>query len=347
MPDATAQGVPDAPPSSSAPGLHRGRKVLVCIVAVLLLAELGTRVIASHLPTPLLWQSYETQRKVQQIDALSKKGGAKVVFLGSSLPDVGIEPSIVDQKIGGGVTSYNAGLASSIPRMTASWAEHVVIPELHPRVLVLCLDAYDLGAEGGAGRTVFYNAFLDSAGARQAMHTEDPIQLANRLIGQYSDLWRYKVQLRDPQTVLHAVEGDKPPVAAEAADIDAGGRETEDQNFPFQNQPRVSVTDWSLGQKDVKAVRQLITYAAKRSISVVLVDMPVTNQLVDRMPHGEASYTEFDRDLFDIAASTHTKVLYFDNIRSDSLFLDDIHLNHAGADMLSAKLGTALKPLIH
>ncbi|HEX3794014.1 MAG TPA: hypothetical protein VHV57_05910 [Acidimicrobiales bacterium] len=327
-------------------GKHRARTLILGVVVVLLLAELITRAIGSNLPAPLQWQSYETQRKVQQIDALSKKGGVPVVFLGSSLPEVGIAPKIIDEQIGHGVKSYDAALASSIPRMTTAWAESVVIPKLHPRVLVLGVGAYDLGAEGGASRTAFYNAFLGSAGAKQAMGTEDAIQKANRWLGQQSALWFHKDQLRDPETVARAVLGRTPPTDPEAADLDKDGRQTIDQFAAFSNQSRVDVTDWSPGQKDMDAVKQLITYAHKRGITVVLVDMPVTNQLVDRMPHGQASYQEFKFLLGAIGEDSHTKVLYFDQIRSDSLFLDDIHLNHAGTDLFSTELGTALKPLV-
>jgi hypothetical protein len=346
MPEGTSTGSEVPPAATPSAEKHRGRQLILGIVVILLIAELVTRVIGSHLPAPLQWQSYEAQRKDQQINALAKKGGAQIVYLGSSLPDVGIEPALVDKQIGGGVTSYNAALASSIPRMTTAWAESVVIPKLHPKVIVLGVGAYDIGAEGGAGRTAFYDAFLASSGARQAMGKENPIQRANRWIGQYSELWFHKDQLRDPETVVRAVLGRTPPSDPEAANLDADGRETADQYFPFSNQARVDVTDWSLGTKDTDAVKQLIAYAHKRGITVILVDMPVTNQLVNRMPQGEASYKSFDTALGAIGKTSHSKVLYFDNIRSDSLFLDDIHLNHNGADLLSVGLGRELKPLV-
>jgi hypothetical protein len=323
---------------------HRGRILLLGIVVVLLIAELGTRAIASGLPAPLLWQSYETQRKVEQIDALAHQGGARIVFVGSSLVDVGVEPKIVDQQIGGGVTSYDAGLASSIPRMTKAWAETIVIPKLRPRVLVIGVGPYDIGAEGGSGRTAFLDAFLNSPGAIRAMHKEDPIQAANRWIGEYSSLWYNKTALRDPETVWRAITKSPQPTQLEAADLDAQGRETEDQYYPFSNQARVNVSDWSFGAKDVAAIKELIAYAHHRGMEAVLVDMPVTNQEVDRMPPG--TFKTFQNALAAIGAGTGTKVLSYDAIRSDSLFLDDIHLNHAGADLFSTALGRALKPLV-
>jgi hypothetical protein len=336
------------PEGTSSAGTHRLRTLLIGIIVVLVAAELGTRAIASGLPAPLQWQSYETQRKVQEIDELSRHGGADIVFLGSSLTDVGVEPAVIDHQIGGGITSYNAGLASSVPRLDAAWAESIVIPKLHPKMLVLGLGAYDLGGEGGPDRTAFLNAFLNSSGAKHAMGKEDPIQAANYWIGQYSALWDHKYQLRDPATVLRAVVRHPQPVdtsTLEANDVDALGRETADQYAPFSNQARIDVSDWTLGTKDPAALRQLIAYATKRHITVVLVNMPVTNQSVDRMPPG--TYNTYKLALLKIGASTGTKVLDFDTIRSTSYFLDDIHLNHAGVTLFSTRLGTALKPLVH
>jgi hypothetical protein len=333
------------PPPAATVARHRGLKLLIGVIVVLLIAELGTRAIASNLPAPLQWQSYETQRKVQQIDALSKKGGVKIAFIGSSLIDVGIEPTVIDREVGGGTTSYNAGLASSIPRMSVAWAESVVIPKLHPKVIVLGLSSYDLGSED-PNRTAFYNAFLASSGAKEAMGTEDPIQRVNRWLGSVSSLWFHKFQLRDPATVLRAIAGRPQPTDPEADDVSAHGRETIDQYTSFVNETGLDLKGWSIGTKDTDAVKQFITYAKKRHITVVLVDMPVTNQFVDDMPHGEADYQTFRAELAQLGAHGRATVLYYDTLRSDSLFQNDIHLNHAGAEFLSTGLGAALKHII-
>ena len=148
--------------------------------------------------------------------------------------------------------------------------------------------------------------------------------------------------------MVRAVIGHPQPVdlsTEEANDVDSLGRETADQYAPFSNQARVDVSNWTLGTKDPAALRQLIAYATKRHIAVVLVNMPITNQSVDRMPPG--SYQAYKLALLKIAVSSGAKVLDFGSIRSTSYFLDDVHLNHAGVELLSTKLGTALKPLVH
>jgi hypothetical protein len=324
---------------------HRLRTVIACMVVVVLLAELFTRLIAHDLPAPLQWDTYETQKKVQQIDALSSRGGADVVFLGSSLVDLGIDPQTFDRVVGNGVTSYNAGLESSIPRMTEVWTEDIVIPKLHPKVLVLGVGAYDFDANGG-NRTAYLNAFLASSGAKATMGKDDPIQTANRWLGDVSSLWYHKDQLRDPETVVRAIFDRKQPTEIDAADLSSDGRQTETQNNSFVNVPRLNITNWKLGYKDVDAVKRLIAFAAQRKISVILVDMPVTNQFIDRMPHPQSDFRTFQNELSAVGAQSHSQVLSFDSIRSTSLFSDDLHLNRKGAEFFSTLLALRLKSVV-
>jgi hypothetical protein len=322
---------------------HRGLVVLTCAVIVLGVCELGVRVIASHLLPPLQWDTYETQAKVQQIDALSRRGGADVVFFGSSIIDVGVDPHEFDRAVGGNVTSYNAGLVSAIPRLTATWAEHLVIPRLHPKVIVVGLSSYDLGAED-PNRTVFYDAYVGSSGDRQLMGTDDPIQAADRWLGQHSSLWFHKYQLRDPANVVGAVEGHAPAQDLEVAGLSADGRSTVDQNRAYQDLTTVDLKGWRLGAKDSAALKGLISFAHRRGIKVVLVDMPVTPQLISAMPHGAASYQVFNAALGAIGHSTGTPVLFYQTVHGDSLFSNNIHLNHTGAELFSARLGAAVAP---
>jgi hypothetical protein len=345
----TSVGTPDAVPVSPTRRSHRGLILFLCIIVVVGLAEIGTRAIASHLPAPLQWDTFETQKKVAQMDELAKHGGAQIVYVGSSLVDLGTQPTTVDKMLGSGATSYNAALDSSIPRMTAVWTERFVVPKLHPKVIVLGLGSYDLGAEGGSSRTAFYNGFLASPGAKQALHKQDPIQTVNQWLSDHSKLWFYKGQLRDPETLVRAVLDQKQPTTLaeeEGIQVLPDGHQTTNQYQAFNDNPRVEISNWSLGTKDTKAVKQLIAWAAKRHILVVLLSMPVTNQFVDLMPKANESEGQFNQALFDIGLASHTPVLYFDTIRNTKYFSDDIHLDYTGSQYFSAKLGTALKPLI-
>ena len=337
--------VPPASTASPAPS-HRLRTVVICVVVILLLAEGFTRLIASHLPAPLVWDNYETQRKVQEMDGLSAHGGADVAFLGSSLVEVGVMPLVIDHQLGHRIVTYNAALASSIPRMDAVWAEKIVVPRLHPKYLVLGLGAYDLGAEG-VQRLAFLNALESSMGYKESTDTEDPIQKGNQWLGDVSALWYHKYQLRDPETVLKAIFHSPQPVDEAAQGLTALGRETDSQYLPFDNTPRLDIADWSLGTKDADAVVQLIRYASARGIKVIIIDMPVTNQFIDRMPDGAGSFRVFQNALESISQKYHATLLSFDTIRKTALFSDDIHMNHKGAYLFSEDLGVALRAYIH
>jgi hypothetical protein len=345
-PSGTSEAAVAPPAPAPARRSHRALTLIACIIVVVLLAELATRAIASGLPAPLQWQSYETQKKVEQIDALSRHGGAQLVFLGSSLVDLGVEPNIVAAGIGPGVTSYNAGLDSSIPRMTAEWAEHIVIPELHPRVLVLGVGAYDLDGSNPSTRTAFYTGFMDSAGAKRIMDRNDLIQNLNQWLGQHSSLWYNKVALRDPETVLRAIFGRPQPSDPAADEVLPDGRQTTNQYVPFVNVPRLNISNWTLGTKDSNAIKQLIGFCEKRHIRVVLVNMPVTKQFINRMPEKSTSFATFSSALFELGLQTHTQVLQFQTISNTRYFSDEVHLGHAGAGLLSQELGAALKPLV-
>jgi hypothetical protein len=306
-------------------------------------AEVGTRLIASNLPPPLLWHSYETQQKVRQMDAIGRLGGADVVFLGPSLMDSGLEPAIVDANLGGGVVAYNAALASSIPRMTEVWAMDVVIPRLHPKVLVLGVDSYDL-TDAGAGRTVFYDAFRRSPGAQQAMGTESLTREVDRWLGRHSALWDHRFQLRDPKTAAKAILGRTPAQDPEAATLEPNGRQSFDQNFQFAVRGHgVDVSRWSLGRQDPSATDQLIARARALHISVVLVSMPVTNEFVLKHPHGEADYQTFGVALRALASRDGVVLVDLSQMRDHAYFADEIHLNRNGAQAFSTRISDALR----
>lgn len=345
----TAAGTTTAPsstpPSSDPITGRRWLRLAAVVLLLLVLAELGTRAIASHLPPPLQWDTYETQVKAAQIDALSQRGGAQVAFVGSSIIDVGIDPATFDRAVGGHVTSYNAGLVSSIPRMTTEWTEQVVVPKLHPKVVVLGLCSYDLGAED-PNRTVFLNAYNSSSGVRQLTDDNDLIQNLDQWLGQHSALWFHKYQLRDPATVLHALEGEQPAAPPQTATVAADGRQTMDQNQQYANDPTVDLRGWRLGTKDTAAVKQLIAFDHARHITTILVNMPVTAHFVAKMPNGGASYAVFDREVAAIGHQTGASVLSYEGVNDTALFINDIHLNKTGATLLTTRLASALQHLV-
>jgi hypothetical protein len=325
---------------------HYWRTIAVVVVLILLVAELFTRLIDAHLQTPLVWNNYEVQRKVQQIETLSHHGGARVVYLGSSIVDVGLEPPVIDQQLGHDVISYNAGLEAAIPVQTAEWAETIVLPKLHPKVIVVGLLSYDF-AKSSPFRYGIYGQYLGSSGVRQITGTDDTIQAVDRWLGSVSALWFHKFQLRDPAAVFHAIAGDSVPVDPSGAGVAPLGQQTQglDQHW-VGARATLNVKNWTLGTRDVDAINGLIAYAHVRHIKVVLVDMPVTKNLVGQMPHGQVSYDVFNAKVEAIGRASGSLVLNYQSFSNHAFFRDNIHLNARGAKLLSDRLGLALRAVI-
>jgi len=315
--------------------------VLIVIAAVLAAAEGATRILDCRLPEPLTWHSYDTQKKVQQMDALAKRGGVDIAFFGTSMMNVGVDPALVMDALGGSATAYNASLNSAIPRLTEVWARDVVFPRLHPEVVVIGVASYDL-SDTGANRTTFLDAFLDSASGKRAAGEDGVLDKANYWMAQHFELWDYRAELRDPDTLLDALRGKKPVKDKEAVATDALGHSTAVEAQQFVNRSGLPVEQYKVGTADADALRRLISYAEKQGSRVVLVDMPVTQEFVDRHPDGDATYADFVDRLQALADDMDVPLLRFDSIRDHLLFADQVHLNRSGTEMFTTQLTEAL-----
>ena len=110
---------------------------------VILIGEVAARLLSSNLPEPQRWQSIEAQQKVEQMDRLKARDGAEIVFVGTSLVNVAIDPSIVERGLGPDVDVYNGALSAGVPSIMEPWTTSVVLPRLHPKVVVLGLSTFD------------------------------------------------------------------------------------------------------------------------------------------------------------------------------------------------------------
>jgi hypothetical protein len=111
-----------------------------------------------------------------------------------------------------------------------------------------------------------------------------------------------------------------------------------DSTFPFMEHYRIDGY--------VRSLQRLMDRAARRSIPLVLVDMPVSADLDQRMyPREYAAY----HAVLAAAAKAHgIRVLYATREAvglTDADFADVIHLNSAGADRLSAWLRRQLEQM--
>lgn len=326
-----------------APRRYR-RTAVAAAVCVLVVLELGARAVAERLPDPLEWHSYEVQRKVEQIDG-RREQGADVVFLGTSMVNAAVIPSVFEDVAGGGVTAYNAGLSSSIPRLTEPWALEVVLPRLRPRLVVIGVSSLDL-TDAGVARTAFFDAFLDSAGGRQVLGRERLLDRADRWLRDRSALWRHRAELRVPRLAIDAVRGREPPVDEVAGSIDDGGWVGNLAGQRFEDRPQrdgiAGVSVWSLGTEDPAALRRLVAGIRDGGATPVLVKMPVTDEYVAFHPNGERDYAAFEHAIGELASDEEVALLDLAWSRDTALFADELHLNRAGAVELTTRLAEAL-----
>lgn len=108
-------------------------RLTLSLLAVLLAAEGMVRHLAPNLPDPAAWPTPETEIKSAQIDVMLER--PDVVFVGTSVSEAAIDPDLIDRALG--VRSYNAALPFSTPLSMDLWVQEMVLPELHPDVLII------------------------------------------------------------------------------------------------------------------------------------------------------------------------------------------------------------------
>ena len=327
---------------------RRGQRLLAIggvMLALLLVLELGARAIEGRLATPLVWHTYEAQRKVEQMDARATTG-VDVVFLGSSMSNTAMIPSLFESTVGGGITAYNAALNSGTPRLSEAWGLRVMLPRLHPKLVVIGVSSADM-TDNGAGRTVFFDAMRDSPGGRESLGRESIVDRTDRVLRDHLALWAHRAELRNPTALWDAIRGTKPPGDLGADSLDEQGRMTYFDDWQFDQRPpraRIpGVSEWGLGTQDPGALRRLIAGAQHSGARVVLVDLPVTPEYIAYHPRGDADYQESKRAIGEMARDTGVGLIDLDQTRDHGLFADELHLNHKGATAFTVALTDALR----
>jgi hypothetical protein len=276
------------------------------------------------------------------MDAMSARG-ADVVFLGTSMVNAAVIPSVFDA--GAGLTSYNAALSSGTPRLMEAWALHVVIPRVHPKVVVIGVSSVDL-TDAGVSETAFFDAFRDSPAGREALGRETLLDRTDRWLRDHVALWDHRTELRDPAAVLDAIRGKTPTQDSVAASMDPQGHLTNLDNQSFLQTHRsgiAGVSIWSLGTEEPNALRRLIAGVEATGARAVLVEMPVTPEYIAFHPRGDADYAAFKQAIAGIAQTTSVPLIDLDQPRDHALFADELHLNRVGAIQFSAALARALR----
>jgi hypothetical protein len=325
------------------PRRHGLLKTIACVVAVLLLAEGGVRLVQDRLPPPTGWLNDEYPQKERQMNALADSGGVSTVFLGSSVADTALDPAELPADAVGPRGSYNAGVVGATPWIFDVWSRLVVVPRLHPDVAVIAISSRELNANG-LGNADNEERFRTSAPGRELLGTEATTDRVERWLNDKSALLRYRQVLRRP---LEALFGYNPP-DRNATVITNTGLETQMLNQKYQGTDvvrsffrREPLFNYTISPLELAALTRLVQSLQSQGTKVIVIDVPVTEDYIQLHPHGQADYDSYESAIDGLVAKTGSRLLR-PGVWSSDLFADPLHLNREGATRLTAELATAL-----
>jgi hypothetical protein len=283
------------------------------------------------------------QFKVSQIAKLEKRGGASVVFLGSSAVDAAVDAGAIrDPK--DNRPAYNAGLGGGSIGMVATWARVEAIPRLKPRVVVIGLSSRELNPNNGRENNLDRNFFASPA-VKHLVGTESVLEKTERHLESLSALFKYRTNLRQPR-YLEALFGlGNAPRADDYARAERpSGQYTRFLNETYDFGPAVrglysnqALFHFTLGGKKLQQLNRLMTYLQQQRIRVILVNMPVTQDFVDLHPRGRADYDRVAAALRK-EAQTSNATFADPGIWPREQFADPGHMNRFGSQRFTTYL---------
>ncbi len=322
-------------------------------LAVLLLAEGLVRLSHSALATPMIWPAPELQKKYDQIVArAASRQPTDVVLVGDSMMDAGGDPGGVGGAgtgVAGGV--YNASVAGETLPTIADWTTRVVVPRLHPKVVVVGFSSNELNprlllpASGVA-------AYRHSRAVRSAEGIGSPVDRADAFLRHWSLLYRYRTVLRNP----FAHVGPQDPLQAGIFDpaLTAAGQ---DLAFVSQRYLQTGGTDrarlvingviaalrgFRVSPDNLAILKGMLTSLRSQGIQVLLVAMPVTADLVSFHPAGTTDYQAALASFVSVAQASDAGIAV-PGVWPTSEFADPVHLNGAGTVHFSKYLAPLVR----
>lgn len=358
-----APGPAGGAPHRPRPDLGRAlRRVGLAVLVGLLLAEVGTRLIADHLPAPGDDGRAEVLRKEDDLEALAADGGPDVVFFGNSLIDAGVDPvrfSEASTRFAG--PAYNAALLGAPIYLQTEWIEEVTGGPASPAVSVVGLGPLDVidwanpVAQGAEPLTPAQQRLFESLVTDNIRVVEDDLlSRAERRASDASALVEHRGALRDPGVVLAAAfqtAAGRPP-GAEATRTD----DLWDENLgpggnvlQFQDRQGGQLEGFGdsflerslLTASRPERVEQVVDLVEEGDSQVVLLVPPV--DLPSLPPATAQAYVELADEI--VAEGERLGVTVVDRSRAGypaELYADGIHLNAAGTERLSVELAAAL-----
>lgn len=299
------------------------RLVLLVAGAMLLVAEAAFRLIGPLLP-PEIPSPADIKRA--QMESIRRAGGVDVVFAGSSMVFLGIDPQAFQEETG--FRAYNAGLHGSTLQVTEAWLRDEVLPRLTPRFVILGISSPDLNAnfESPNAHLLLQECCPESgvAGGAEAW------------VARYSYLFRYRSRLNSHRAIgrlLDAAQG----VEAQGTEVDALGAGSIQRSGYELREDHVKglkehvLQNFSITNASVERLQDVVEATSSTGADVLLLKMPVTDDFIDLHPEPR-DYGSFETLFEDLGSRFQIPAVDVSNgFRSrHRLFHDSNHLNTSG-----------------
>lgn len=316
---------------------------IVIALVVVVVAEFGVRAASSTLSPLNTWNDWEATNKVQAMDALAKRGGASVVFVGSSMVNAAADPALYSRLSGANRPAFNAALNGSGALLMDLWTLRVVVPKLKPDTVVIGVSSRDLNDNGRASNRA-YRAIRRSPGGRTVGDDLSLTERVQSIAERASYLVRYRSVLRKPATMTDV------PVAKRRSEVGplgslAGlrifvGATYREELYRGEKFPE-SLGGFVMGGTEFDALGHLVRTLVERKIDVVLVEMPVTEDAVTAHPGGAGDYERFEAILG--LFTRFTQLVDADAwFPTNDGFGDPFHLNDRGREVFTRSLAAAV-----
>src|ERR1044071_1173473 len=140
-----------------------------CLLFVFIAAaELTVRAAAADLRTPLLWPAWEAQNKIAAMDAMARTGGTPIALVGGSTVDDGFDPHQIETLLHTKRVPFDAGLQGADMRIVDMWTRTIVVPRLHPRVVVIGMNSVQFNDNWKSTQTLYARTLKTPVGRQMA-----------------------------------------------------------------------------------------------------------------------------------------------------------------------------------
>lgn len=320
-------------------------RLLVAVVVVLLLAEVGARLLGQRGEADP-WNGTVAAGHIDAIEARAAEGGVDALLLGSSMAGADFDPVRLAEQLPGSDAAYNLWVTGPNMATLRLLATELALPLLHPDVLVLEVNSRVLN-DRGQPQQRHHKTMRRSFAGIEAFGAPNLLARADYEAGQVSDLIRLRPQLRDPSWVRDALAGGG---ASGSGELTPEGMSTVRLDRDFSTDPRHEAQElealqgFEVGGDQLDELRALIQEVRAGGVEVVLVDMPIVEDAYARLhPGGQEDLSDYRAELADLAAEVDVPVLWMgDETWGREHFADLNHLNGVGARRLSDLVAAAL-----